>query len=90
MNARRSYYRIMLGRKSSFAQQCHEEKWFGGGWGVAQDLTNDLSDNWREFNAKFIPVYLKANPEKSKVAAGLACGMLHTICKRIQKDDVVL
>jgi len=90
MNARRSYYRIMLGRKSSFAQQCHEEKWFGGGWGVAQDLTNDLSDNWREFNAKFIPVYLKANPEKSKVAAGLACGMLHTICKGIQKDDVVL
>ena len=44
----------------------------------------------RDFNAKFIPVYLEANPGKSKVAAGLACGMLYTICKGINQDDVVL
>jgi restriction system protein len=53
-------------------------------------LTNELTDNWRKFNAKFIPIYLKAHPDKSKVAAGLACGALHTICKGIQKNDVVL
>jgi len=80
----------MLGKKSSFAQQCHDEKWFGGGWGIRQDLTKELTDNWRVFNAKFIPVYLDANPGKSKVAAGLACGMLHTICKGINQGDVVL
>ncbi|WP_225308850.1 endonuclease NucS domain-containing protein [Hypericibacter adhaerens] len=90
MSASRSYYRIMLGAKSSAAQQCHEEKWFGGGWGIAHDLTSELTENWREFNAKFIPVYLNNNPGKSKVAAGLACGMLHTICKGIQQGDIVL
>jgi len=90
MNASPGYYRIMLGAKSAFAQQCHAECWFGGGWGIKQDLTNELSEDWRDFNAKFIPVYLEANPGKSKVAAGLACGMLHTICKGIQQSDVVL
>lgn len=90
MNPGRSYYRIMLGGKSSFAQQCHDEKWFGGGWGITQDLTKELTENWRDFNTKFIPIYLKADPGKSRVAAGLACGMLHTICKGIQKGDIVL
>lgn len=90
MTASRSYYRIMLGGKSSFARECHDEKWFGGGWGINQDLTNDLAEDRREFNAKFIPIYLAANPGKSKVAAGLACGMLHTICKGITQGDVVL
>ena len=90
MNPDRSYYRIMLGSKSRFAQQCHEECWFGGGWGITQDLTNELPDNWRDFNAKFRPIYLDANPGKSMVAAGLACGMLYTICKGIQQGDIVL
>lgn len=90
MSSNRSYYRIMLGAKSMYAEQCHAERWFGGGWGITQDLTNELTENWRDFNAKFIPVYLAANPGKSKVAAGLACGMLHTICKGIQQGDIVL
>ncbi|MBF0356655.1 MAG: DUF91 domain-containing protein [Alphaproteobacteria bacterium] len=90
MMMNRSYYRIMLGSKSFYAQQCHEEHWFGGGWGIAQDLTNELPENWRDFNAKFRQVYLDANPGKSKVAAGLACGMLHTICKGIKLGDIVL
>jgi restriction system protein len=90
MSDGKSYYRIMLGRKSIYAQQCHDEKWFGGCWGITQDLTNDLPDNWRDFNAKFIPIYLNNNPGKSRVTAGLACGMLHTICKGIQSGDVVL
>lgn len=86
----RSYYRIMLGAKSVYAQKCHDEGWFGGDWGIGQDLTGQLPDNWRDFNAKFIPIYLEAHPEKSRVAAGLACGMLHTICKGIQQGDIVV
>ena len=86
----KSYYRIILGPKNSFAQQCHDEQWFGGGWHIEQDLTNSLPDNWRDFNAQFIPIYLEANPGKSRVAAGLACGKLHTICKGIQLEDIVL
>ncbi len=90
MSFQRSFYRIMLGQKSAFAPECYEGCWFGGDWGIAPDLTNELTENWRDFNAKFIPVFLEANPGKSKVAAGLACGMLHTICKGIQKGDIVL
>jgi len=90
MTNNRNYFRIMLGGKSRFAQQCIEECWFGGDWGIQQDLTGQLPDNWRDFNAQFIPVYLEANPEKTKVAAGLGCGMLHTICKGIQQGDLRL
>jgi restriction system protein len=85
-----SYYRIMLGAKSCYAQQCHDEGWFGGGWNISQDLTNELTEDWREFNSKFIPIYIAANSGKSKIAAGLACGALHTICKGIQQGDTVL
>mgnify|MGYP003642633267 FL=1 len=90
MTLPRSYYRIMLGQKSAFAAECYEGSWFGGDWSIAPDLSHELTENWRDFNAKFIPVFLDANPRKSKVAAGLACGMLHTICKGIQKGDIVL
>ena len=40
------------------------------------DFTNELPDNWREFNLKYIPVWIGLHPEKSRVAAGLACGAL--------------
>ena len=90
MSTDRCYYRIMLGRKSAFATECHDQRWFGGGWGIRHDLTNELTEDVRDFNAKFIPIYREANPEKSKVAAGLSCGMLYTICKGISQGDIVL
>ncbi len=85
-----SYYRIMLGAKSAWAETCHAEKWFGGGWKITQSLAGERTDNWRDFNAKFIPIYLAANPDKSRVAAGLACGMLYTIAWGISQGDIVL
>ena len=86
----RSYYRIMLGARSAHAKQCHDEQWFGGGWGITQSLAAERTDNWRDFNSKFIPIYLEANPDKSRVAAGLACGMLYTIAWGIIQGDIVL
>lgn len=38
----------------------------------------------------FIPVYQETHPEKTKVAAGLACGMLWTVCKGMSDGDIVL
>ena len=86
----KQYFRIMLGAKSAYAEQCFKESFIGADFKINQDLTNHLPDNWRDFNKKFIPVWLKEHPDKSKVAAGLACGMLWTICKGINKGDVVL
>lgn len=85
-----SYYRIMAGAKSVFAQEFLDGGFIAANWNIDQDLANDLTEDWRPFNHKFISVYLKALPEKSKVSAGLACGMLHTICKGIKQGDIVL
>lgn len=86
----KSYFRIMLGRKSAFAEEAYKGNFIGSDFGIDADLTHKLPTNWREFNKEFIPKYLEKNPEKSKVAAGLACGFLHTIAKGIQIGDVVL
>ncbi len=90
MTSKRGFFRLMLGKKSIHAEECREGGFIGGDWGIDMDLTYELPDNWRAFNKKFIPVFLEKNPGKSRVAAGLACGMLHTICKGIKIGDVVL
>lgn len=84
------YLRIMLGAKSVHALECRAGNFIGADYGIYQDLSSKLPDQWREFNKVFIPVYQKSNPEKTKIAAGLACGFLWTISKGIQKGDIVL
>jgi restriction system protein len=80
----------MLGAKSMYAEQCFKDDFIGADFDINQDLSTKLPENWRDFNKVFIPVWLKNNPDKSKVAAGLACGMLWTICKGLNKGDLVL
>ena len=86
----KQYFRIMLGRGHSFAEECFNGGFIGADFGINQDLTEELPENWREFNSKFIPIYISNHPEKSKVAAGLACGALHTISKGIKIGDIIL
>jgi len=86
----KNYYRLMLGKKSVFAEQCLAGNFIGVDFGIAKDLTRDLPDEWRVFNKQFIPVYLTGHPNKSKISAGLACGALWTVAKGMGKNDVVL
>ncbi len=86
----KNYYRIMLGQRSIYAEEAYKEGFIGAGWFEKTDLKNKLAENWRDFNKEMIPVYLEKNPGKSKVSAGLACGMLWTIAKGIQNGDIVL
>lgn len=86
----RNYYRIMLGPKSIYAEQMHNEGYIGVGFFENIDLTGKLPDNWRDFNKSFIPKYLEEFPDKSKVAAGLACGFTWTVCKGLLHGDIVL
>ncbi len=86
----KKYYRIMLGQKSMYAEEAHQGGFIGAGWFENVDLSNKLTEKWRNFNKKYIPLYLKKYPDKNKIAAGLACGMLHTITKGINKGDIVL
>lgn len=80
----------MLGAKSIYAKECFEKQFIGANFGIDTDLSSDLFDNWRDFNHKYIPYWLSKHPEKSKVAAGLSCGALWTICKRLQNGSIVL
>lgn len=86
----KSYYRVMLGRKSVHAEECFAGDFIGVGFGINEDLTGKLPDQWREFNKVFIPIYLAGHPDKSKIAAGLSCGFLWTVSKGIKKGDMVL
>jgi restriction system protein len=86
----RNFYRLMLGRRSAFAADCFARGFVGVDFGIPIDLTGRLPDEWRAFNKEFIPIYLAAFPEKSKIAAGLACGVTWTACKGIALGDVML
>lgn len=76
-----NYYRVMLGKGSGYADQALQGNFIGADFGITRDLSDDLPDDWREFNRKSVPVYLAAHPGKTKVAAGLACGALWTVAK---------
>lgn len=86
----KNYYRVMLGKGHCYAEECFNGNFIGVGFGIEQDLTNKLPDEWRAFNKEFIPIYLALRPHKTKIGAGLACGALWTVCKGIQKGDTVL
>jgi restriction system protein len=86
----KNYYRIMLGRKSIHAEECFTGNFIGTDFGIAQDLTHKLPEDWRTFNQEFIPIFLAGHPDKTKIGAGLACGALWTVSKGVKKGDVVL
>jgi len=86
----RSYYRVMLGKSSLYAKECVEGGFIGTDYGIRQDLTEKLPEDWREFNREFIPIYQQINNIQSKVSAGLACGALWTVSKGIREGDIVL
>jgi restriction system protein len=84
------YYRVMLGRQSVHAADCLDGGFIGADYGIERELSNQLPGEWRQFNATFIPVFLASHPDKSRIAAGLACGALWTVAKGIHIGDVVL
>lgn len=86
----RSYYRVMLGQGSKFAQQCHEGHFVGTDFLSATDLFGKFPDDWRDFNKKYIPLYHKENPGKSNRVAGLACATLWMVSKGMKVGDILI
>lgn len=86
----KNYFRVILGAKSVYAKECYDGSFIGAHYGIKKNLTNELPENWRDFNAKYRDIWLQLHPDKTRVAAGLACGMLWTVCKGIKKGDVVI
>ena len=86
----KNYYRVALGSKGKYAESCLKGNFIGVDFEINQNLTYKLPEEWQAFNREFIPLYLKAHPKKSKIAAGLACGALWTVAKGIKTGDIVL
>ena len=80
----------MLGSSSKYAEECYKGNFFGADYNIEDDLTNNLPDNWKSFNAKYIPIYLDKYKDKTKIAAGLCCGQLWSLCKGIKIGDIIL
>jgi restriction system protein len=86
----KNYYRVMLGRGSKYATEAVASGFIGTDFGLHQDLATDLPEDWREFNRKFRPVLMAADPTKTKIGAGLACGAIWTVSRGIMQGDIVL
>ena len=86
----KSCYRVRLGHGAKFAAECLAEGWIGVGFGLEEDLTQHLPEDWRAFNKQFIPVLMEKFAGKTKVGAGLNCGSLWTVSKGIKTGDLVI
>ena len=84
------YIRLMLGKKGAFIDECLKGNFIGVDFEVYQDLSMHLTENWKDFNKKFIPIWLERFPEKNKISAGLACGALWTVSKGLKKGDIII
>ncbi len=84
-----NYYRVRLGRDHRCAKECFAQSFIGVNFSIAEDLTAQLSDI-ATFKATFIPIWMANCPDRSKVAASIACGQLWTVSKGIHVGDQVL
>lgn len=80
----------MLGRGGIYTEECVAGGYIGADFGINEDLTNNLPDTFKAFNAHYIPIFLATHPDKKKVGAGLACGMLWTICRGLEINDIII
>lgn len=86
----KNYYKVMLGRGSAFAEEARTGDFIGADFDFAIDLTGKFPDDWKQFNKKYVPVYLESHPDKTRIGAGLACGQLWVVAKGIAIGDLVL
>jgi len=86
----KKYNRVMLGRGAMYAKECRDNGYIGAYFDIDVDLSDSLFENWRDFNKKFIPIWMSNVPGKSTTSAGLACGFLWTIVKGLKIGDIVL
>lgn len=80
----------MLGKGSVFAEEAKIGGYYGVGFLPDINLSGKFTEDWREFNKKFIPHWLEQNPTKTKIGAGLACGQLWSAMHKIKVGDIVI
>ena len=84
------FMRLRTGIEHQHFNFIYSGKYISVGFGLDIDLSDSLFDNWRDFNKKYIPEILQREPNKSRVGAGLNCGVIWTLSKGLEKDAIVL
>lgn len=85
----RHFFKVMLGRGSAAAGEARADGFIGADYDADEDLTNQLPEDWREFNELWIPRFLELG-RPNRISAGLASGQLWTVAKGIEIGDLVL
>ncbi len=85
-----SSYMVRSGVQAMYLDMCVGEGIIGVGLGLDENLTGRFPESWKAFNQEFIPRWLEARPERSRVAAGLACGGLWTVGRGMNEGDLVI
>lgn len=82
------YFRIFLGSGGEHLKECVEKSFIGINYSFFESLTPYLADTWAESREKIKPAYLKFNPNKTSLGAGLSSGALWTFGKGMQRGDI--
>ena len=90
MSVNKEYFRVMLGKAGAYAAEGRANNWIGANWEFNFDLSEKLTLEREAFKRAMRPIFLEHYTDKSKVAAGLACGMLYTICRDMKPGDIIL
>lgn len=86
----KNYYRITLGKKNVYADKCLEGDFIGSDFSINQNIADKLPEDAKTFNQKFVPIFLKVNPDAGKICASYKCGILWRVVKGIKNGDIVL
>ena len=80
----------MPGAKSVYIEECIKDGFIGVDFDLKEDLSSHLTDDFKLFSKEYSPIFIKNNPDKSKVASGLASGSIWTVCHDLKRGDIVL
>lgn len=86
----KNYYQIRLGRKNIFSEEGQKGNFIGVDFLGNMDLSKDCLLDSKEFNRKFIPIWLSKHQDKTKTAGAISCGFLWTAISGIKINDIVL
>jgi restriction system protein len=84
------YFLIRSGQQGVYLEECLTKGFVGLNYGIHEDLNGEFPENWKDFNSKYIPKWLELNPDRSRIAAGLACAALWTLGRGVKDGDLMI
>lgn len=85
------FKRLRTGRTHQWFKEFKNNDYVGVSYGLKTDISADLFENWRDFNKKYIDKVIEISGGlKSRVGAGLNCGVIWTLSKGVEIGNIIL